>query len=158
MLMKLGNISTPDFYKVLFPALLVLVLSLGATTGSGQAPSQGIVRPFAGAKFAPGDDIKCLSEVLENGDPATGPSTFLLKAPPKCVVPAHFHTAEEQLIVVSGEVSTGMDGMSDTSLGPGGFAMMPGNKPHWFSCVSKTDCLMFVTFDQKYDITWVKRK
>jgi quercetin dioxygenase-like cupin family protein len=158
MLMKLGSISRPGFDKVLFPALLALVLSLGAIAGSGQAPSQGIVRPLAAAKFAPGDDIQCLYDLLENGDPATGPSTFLLKAPPKCVVPPHFHTAEEQLIVVSGDVSTGMEGMLDTVLGSGGFAMMPGKKPHWFSCVSKTECLMFVTFDRTYDITWIKQK
>jgi quercetin dioxygenase-like cupin family protein len=158
MFMKLGSKSRPGFGKVLFPALLVLVLLLGFRDSSGQAPSQGIVRPLARAKFAPGDDVKCLSDVLENGDPATGPSTFLLKAPPKCLVPPHFHSAEEQLIVVSGEVSTGMDGMPDTVLGSGGFAMMPGNKPHWFSCVGKAECLMFVTFDRKYDITWVKQK
>jgi quercetin dioxygenase-like cupin family protein len=156
--MKLGSIFRPGFDKVLFPVLLVLALSLGAIAGSGQAPSEGTVRPLAAAKFAPGDDIRCLYDLLENGDPATGPSTFLLKAPPKCAVPPHFHTAEEQLIVVSGEVSTGMEGMSDTILGSGGFAMMPGKKPHWFSCVSKIECLMFVTFDRTYDITWVKQK
>jgi quercetin dioxygenase-like cupin family protein len=78
---------------------------------------------------------------------------ILLEAAPGCVVPPHFHTAEEQLIAVRGEVSTGMEEMSATLLGPGGFAMMPGKKTHWFTCVSKTECLMFVTFDQKYDIT-----
>ncbi len=106
----------------------------------------------------PDDDVKCLSSVVENGDPATGASTILLKATPGCVVPPHFHTAEEQLLVVRGQVSTGMEGMSTTVLVAGGFAMMPGKKPHWFTCASKTECLLFVTFDQKYDITWVKRK
>jgi len=32
-------------------------------------------------------------------------------------VPAHYHTAEEQLLIVRGEVSTGMEGMADTLLG-----------------------------------------
>jgi hypothetical protein len=37
---------------------------------------------------------------LETGDPLTGPSTWILKARPGCVVAWHSHTAEEQLIVV----------------------------------------------------------
>jgi quercetin dioxygenase-like cupin family protein len=81
-----------------------------------------------------------------------------MKATPKCVVPPHYHTAEEQLIIVKGEVSTGMEGMADTVLGPGGFAMMPSKAPHWFTCTAKEECLMFVTFDQAYDIVWLKPK
>lgn len=126
--------------------------------GSAQAPHQGMVRTLAEAKFTADDDLKCLSDVLENGDPATGPSTFLLKAAPNCVVPPHYHTAEEQLIVVQGQVSAGMDGVAPATLGPGGFAMMPGKDTHWFTCTSKEDCVMFVTFDRTYDIVWVKDK
>ena len=60
--------------------------------------------------------------------------------------------------MVRGEVLTGMEGMSETVLGPGGFAMMPGKAVHWFTCTSKDACLMFVTFDRTYDIVWVKEK
>jgi quercetin dioxygenase-like cupin family protein len=119
-----------------------MVVLFAVMVGSAQAPSGAVVRPLAGTKFAGDGDLKCLSSVLENGDPAAGASTILLKAAPGCVVPPHFHTAEEQLIVVRGEVSTGMEGMSATVLGPGGFAMMPGKKTHWFTCASKTECLM----------------
>jgi quercetin dioxygenase-like cupin family protein len=154
--MKIPTTGTADAVRILHPTIIVLLLSVSATLA--QAPSPGVIQPLAGAKFSADDDVKCLSDVLENGEPNTGPSTILLKAAPGCVVPPHFHTAEEQLIVVRGEVSTGMDGMADTVLRTGGFAMMPGKKTHWFTCESKTECLMFVTFDQKYDITWVKRK
>jgi len=44
---------------------------------------------------------------------------------------------------VKGYVSTGMEGMKDTVLGPGGFAMMPSKAPHWFTCTAKEECLMF---------------
>jgi hypothetical protein len=63
---------------------------------------------------------------------------------------------EEQLIIVKGNVSTGMQGMQDTVLGPGGFAMMPSKQPHWFTCTAKEECLMFVSFDRPYDIVWLK--
>jgi quercetin dioxygenase-like cupin family protein len=140
----------------LFLGCLCLLL---AVTLSAQAPESsakgGIVRQLADVKFPPGDGPDCLQFFLENGDMKTGPSTAIMKAAPKCVVPPHYHTAEEQLIIVKGYVSTGMEGMKDTVLGPGGFAMMP-SKAHWFTCTAKEECLMFVTFDRAYDIVWLK--
>ncbi len=106
-------------------------------------------------KFEPDDDVKCLFSAVETGNPATGPSTIILKAPPNCLVPWHYHTAVEQLIVTEGSVRTEMDGMAAHSLGPGGFATMPGKVKHQFSCQSKTACVMFVSFDRTYDIFWV---
>jgi len=125
---------------------------------SAQAPNHGIVKRYSELKLPPDDDVKCLRFELENGDPNTGPSTGIMKAPPNCVVPPHYHTAEEQLMIVRGNVSTGMEGMSDVILGPGGFAMMPGKRAHWFTCTGKEECVMFVTFDRAYDIVWVKDK
>ena len=143
----------------LFLASLCLLL---AVTLSAQAPGSGgkagIVRRLADVKFPPGEGPDCLQFFLENGDMKTGSSTAIMKAAPKCVVPPHYHTAEEQLIIVKGYVSTGMEGMKDTVLGPGGFAMMPSKAPHWFTCTAKEECLMFVTFDRAYDIVWLKPK
>jgi quercetin dioxygenase-like cupin family protein len=142
-------------------AILTLAIAGGArlaaqTATPASAAKHGIVRRMADVKFAPDDDVKCLNGVVENGDPATGPSTFVLKATSGCVVAPHYHTAEEQLIVVRGDVLTGMHGMKETLLEPGGFAMMPGKETHWFTCMSKEGCLMFVTFDRTYDIVWVQ--
>ena len=122
-----------------------------------RAQSSGVARSLAEVKFAPDDDVKCLSSAVETGDPVTGPSTIILKAPPHCLIPWHYHTAQEQLIVIQGRVPTEMEGMAKMDLGPGGFAMMPGKAKHQFSCESKTPCIMFVMFDRKYDIFWVKK-
>lgn len=135
-----------------------VVLAL-AVTAYAQMPKKGIVRPYAEVKFPKDDERpKCLQFFLENGDMEKGPSTAIMKAAPNCVVAPHYHTAEEQLIIVRGEVSTGMEGMGDTILGAGGFAMMPSKQVHWFSCTAKEECVMFVTFDRPYDIVWVKDK
>jgi len=141
-------------------AVLIASISLVAVAISAappQTPLPGMVKPVSGVKFLPDDDVKCLQFVLETGNLETGPSTAIMKAAPGCVVPPHYHTAVEQLMIVRGEVSTGMEGMPDTNLGPGGFAMMPGKRVHWFTCSAKADCLMFVTFDRAYDIVWVKK-
>ena len=129
-----------------------------ALTGSAEAPKTGFARPLADVQFPQGDHPDCLQFSIENGDLKTGPSTAIMKAAPNCVVPAHYHTAEEQLLIVRGEVSTGMRGLADTVLGPGGFAMMASKQVHWFTCTAKEECLMFVTFNRAYDIVWVKDK
>ena len=96
--------------------ILLLTVTLSAQ-GPESGPKPGIVRQLADVKFPAGDGPDCLQFVLENGDLKTGPSTVIMKAAPKCVVPPHYHTAEEQLIIVKGNVSTGMQGMQDAVLG-----------------------------------------
>jgi len=152
---KITAISEKTKKMLLYLATVAILLAAVASS-LAQAPHHGIVTPLSSAKLASDGQPACLKSALENGNPDAGPSTFLLEAAPGCVVPAHSHTAEEQLIVVRGDVLTGMDGMSDQTLGPGGFAMMPGKAMHWFTCQSKSPCLMFVTFDRTYDITWAK--
>lgn len=154
--MKKMNAISGKTTKMLFLLAPLAMVVAASAVPSAQAPHQGVVTPLASAKLESDGQPACLKGALENGDPDTGPSTFLLEAAPGCEVPAHYHTAEEQLMVVRGDVSTGMDGMSDQTLGPGGFAMMRGKAMHWFSCQSKGACLMFVTFNAKYDIVWAK--
>jgi len=114
------------------------------------------VKPFAAVRFAPDPDVACLLSALETGNPASGASTWILKAPVGCLVPWHSHTAQEQLIVVAGEVVAEMSGHPPTLLGPGGFAMMAGHMAHQFTCQGRDGCVMFVTFDRAYDIKWEK--
>ena len=121
----------------------------------GAQTAHRAVTPLKDAPFVQDEDVKCLKSALENGDPDTGPSSFLLKAPPGCRVAAHYHTAEEQLIVIQGSVLTGMKGMRSVTLTAGGFAVMPSKAIHSFSCIGTDPCLMVVTFDRKYDIVWV---
>ena len=132
---------------------LALAITMVALTPMSE---HGVARPLSAVKFEQDQDVKCLTFSLEDGDPQTGPSTHILRAQPKCVVPWHYHTAIEQLFVIRGSVLTEMDGMTPTNLGPGGFAMMPSKGHHQFSCSSSDECLMFVSFDRPYDIFWVK--
>ena len=145
-------------FKAACAMLLVLtfaILSSPARPAAAAGTATHRITPLKDAPFAQDDDVKCLQGALENGNPETGPSTFLLKAPPGCQVAPHLHTAEEQLIVIRGSVTTGMQGMRDVALTAGGVAVMPGKAVHWFSCSGKDSCLMAVTFNQKYDIVWV---
>ncbi len=148
-------ISRKAGVSLVWVAALAVVLA-GAAISQGQASHPGVVIPLAAAKLVIDGEPECLRVAREAGDPDTGPSTFLLEAAPRCLTPAHYHTAIEQFFVVRGDVLTGMDGMSDQLLGPGSFAMMPSKAMHWFTCKAELPCLMFVTFDRKYDIVWAK--
>jgi mannose-6-phosphate isomerase-like protein (cupin superfamily) len=138
----------------LFTSLL-LVTSSASALRAQSLPRHAVI-PLSEARFVPDEDVKCLLYALESGDPETGPSTLALKAPPGCVVPWHYHTAQEELFVVQGETLTEMEGMHPTTLGPGGFAFMGSQEKHQFTCAGKSECVLFVTFDRKYDIYWVK--
>jgi quercetin dioxygenase-like cupin family protein len=144
----------------LISALLGACMAAAASAADASAaPStmQGTLRPLDVAQFQPDDDVKCLSDVLEAGDPARGPSTILLKATPGCVVPWHYHTSGEQVVVIRGRLKMEMTGHSATSMGPGGFAAMPGKMAHQFVCTGKRECLLTVMFDGAYDIFWLSR-
>jgi len=155
--MKNTNVSAnPLQSRFLRNGLLGLTFFAVAASLSSQEQHHGVVRPLADVKFAPDDDVKCLDSTLESGDPAKGASTFILRAGSNCKVPLHYHTAEEQLFVVRGDLETGMEGVTPRVLHAGGFAMMPSKEKHWFNCKSKAGCLMFVAFDRVYDIFWVK--
>jgi quercetin dioxygenase-like cupin family protein len=142
-----------------FPWRLCLAANLAVlfllATAFAQTAKPGVVVPLSKVKFT-ADDPKCLTSATENGDPDSGPSTIIIKSSPKCEVPWHYHTAEEQLIVAQGNVRTEMEGMPAATLKTGGFAMMRSQVKHRFSCESKTECILFVTFDRKYDIVWIK--
>jgi mannose-6-phosphate isomerase-like protein (cupin superfamily) len=141
-----------------------LTMLLGfAVTGilmavSAKTSDDGIVRSLPQVRFEQDEDVKCLKSSLESGDPRTGPSTYILRAPNKCIVPWHYHTAEEQLVVIRGSVLREMVGMPSSTLGAGGFALMPSKKHHQFSCRSDSDCLMIVIFDRPYEIFWLETR
>jgi quercetin dioxygenase-like cupin family protein len=135
-------------------AACLAVFISGATLAEDTAT--GTIKPLLSVKFSPDSDVKCLLSAVETGDPTAGRSTLILKASPGCVVPWHFHTAEEQLIIISGTVLAEMTHHQPTRLRPGGFAMMGGHTPHQFTCQGKSACLMIVAFDRAYDIFWGK--
>ena len=144
--MRFSRLVVLGLATVTFPALTALV------------QAQHSITPLAKVKFVPDDDVKCLSYALESGDPDKGASTIILKAPPRCLVRWHFHTAVEGLMVVRGQVLTEMEGVPATTLGAGGFATMSSGAKHQFACTGTSECILFVTFDRIYDIHWVDQK
>ena len=71
------------------------------------------------------------------GDPGkAAPYTIRLKFPANYAIPAHSHPTDEHVVVTAGSLSLGMgDTMTkaagNTTLGAGGFALMPAGMSHF---------------------------
>src|SRR6186997_1322087 len=109
----------------------VAILSGGAL-GVMRAQGQHVIQAEKKAQWGtappmlpPGAQIAVLA-----GDPGKpAPYTIRLKFPANYAIPAHSHPMDENVAVVSGALIMGMgtklDKTAGTSLGVGGFALMP---------------------------------
>lgn len=139
------------------PWTIAIVGLISSSTLVADGRNGGVTRDFAQVKLEHDSDVKCLSYALETGNPETGPSTHILEFPKGCRFPWHYHTAQEQMLIVDGTVLVEMASENPASLGPGGFAMMPSKEPHQFTCNSARKCRVFATFSATYDIFWGKK-
>jgi quercetin dioxygenase-like cupin family protein len=132
-----------------------LVLAALACTLIARADDMVVLRKMAENKFAPMAGLpQCVSMAVESGDPSKGPSVIVFKGPAGCLIPWHWHTPTEQVMIVTGSAKLQMkDGGKTAVLGPGGYAMMPSKHVHQFTCASA--CSAFVISDAAFDIHYV---
>ena len=135
--------------KPLSLAIPVLLASLGA-----HADDAAVARKMDDNKFValPGFPA-CVTQAVQSGDPGKGASVILFKGTKNCTIPWHWHTPNEQVMLVSGTARAEMKGGANTVIGPGGFAYMPSKHVHQFSCVKA--CVGFVSGDGAFDMHYV---
>ena len=95
----------------------------------------------------------CTTGAVLNGDPGKGSSIILAKVKSGCVIPWHWHTPNEHLMLVSGSARAEMKDGPSITLKAGGFALMPTKHVHRFTCTSS--CLMYIYSDAAFDIHYV---
>jgi quercetin dioxygenase-like cupin family protein len=95
----------------------------------------------------------CSEGAVVDGDPSKGPSIVLAKLRAGCVFPWHWHTATENLMLVSGTAHVQASDGPDMPLTAGGFASMPSKHVHKFRC--DTDCTLYVHSDAAFDMHYV---
>ena len=133
--------------RMIVLGVIATVAVLGAAA-AGQAPH--VMATLNDAKWGPappmlpsGAQIAVLS-----GDPSkAAPFAVRLKFPANYDIPAHSHPGDENVAVVSGELSIGMgtklDRKSATALRPGSYALMPAGMNHFAFTKSETTILLF---------------
>jgi len=114
----------------------------------------GVLRKLSENKFTPTPGLpSCIPGAVQSGDPSKGPSVIAFKGAAGCLIPWHWHTPTEQVMIVSGSMKLEMKGGRSATLGPGGFAMLPSKHVHQARCISA--CSGFVHSDAAFDIHYV---
>ncbi|MEO5820410.1 MAG: cupin domain-containing protein [Vicinamibacteraceae bacterium] len=131
---------------------LLLVVSVSA---AAQAPGGGAVgRNLADMTFGPVPGMPtCAAGAVQTGDPSQGATIILAKIAAGCVIPWHWHTPSEHLILASGVARLEMKDGAPFTLRAGGFALMPTKHVHQFTC--QQACMLYVYSDGAFDIHYV---
>jgi quercetin dioxygenase-like cupin family protein len=95
----------------------------------------------------------CMTLSAQRGDPTKGAAVLLLKFTSGCVVPWHWHTANENLMVVSGKAKGEMKPGGAHMLTAGDYLFLAGKQVHQFTCISS--CVVFDVIDGAFDIHYV---
>lgn len=140
--------------KLLCSTFALLLLVAGAA--SGQEMTQHSGQNVSDMKLGniPGLPT-CAVGSVQSGDPTNGPSFILAKAPAGCVIPWHWHTPNERLMIVSGSARLEMKDGKALTLRAGGFALLPTREVHQFRCL--TECMLYVHSDVAFDIHYVDK-
>jgi glyoxylate utilization-related uncharacterized protein len=83
-------------------------------------------------------------------DPKTGAIELFARYPAGHVFPAHWHTANERLVLIEGRMSI-EDSDAQRLIEPGGYAYLPSHEVQRMTCVSETRCSFYVFWDAPLD-------
>lgn len=92
----------------------------------------------------------CAIAVL-HGDPAKPNADIFFKVPAGAVIPEHWHTSAERMVLVAGEMTVTYDGQAPTTLKPGTYAYGPPKASHSATCGQRGPCVLFIAFELPVD-------
>jgi quercetin dioxygenase-like cupin family protein len=92
----------------------------------------------------------CTIAVL-HGDPAEKNADIFFKVPAKSVIPRHWHTSAERMVLVSGELHLTYDDQETMVLRPGAYVYGPPKLPHEGRCAAGDPCILFIAFELPVD-------
>ncbi len=141
----------------LFTVLSVAVLALVGAWALAQAPApeKALAQSALDTQLQWGPcpafmPAGCGLAVL-HGDPAKANADVFLKMPAKAVLPDHWHTSAERMILVAGELHVQYKGQPKTVLTPGMYAYGPAKLPHSATCAGNAPCVLFIAFESAVD-------
>jgi quercetin dioxygenase-like cupin family protein len=131
-----------------------MLLAFAAMVAAQDMGSMPMVQSPAKAKFGPLPNIPaCAKGAGLHGDPMQGAFVLLIKTTAGCTVPRHWHTANEQVGLVSGSAALSMPNEKAQAMTAGSYVYLPSKNQHSFTC--KTACMFYLAGDEKFDIHYV---
>ena len=86
-----------------------------------------------------------------HGDPAKANTDVFFKVPGNFVIPNHWHTSAERMVLVSGALQVTYEGQPAASLKPGMYAYGPAGARHEAVCAAGDPCVLFIAFEGPID-------
>ena len=99
--------------------------------------------------------IPGIKSAVVTGDMAKGPSRFFLTYPVGFTSPAHHHTPDHYVTLVSGSLTLTVDG-KDTKLMPGSFFALTNKAVHVAKVEGDQPAVMFIQADGPWDVVMEK--
>ncbi len=95
----------------------------------------------------------CMTLAAQHGDPMKGPAILLIKFTSGCEIPWHWHTADENLMMVSGKGKAEMKSGGSHPMAMGDYIYLAGKETHRFICSSS--CVLFDMIGGAFDVHYV---
>jgi quercetin dioxygenase-like cupin family protein len=133
-------------------ALFTLLASFGAQADTSER-ALALAAKDAQIKWGPCPEFMpkgCQLAVL-HGDPGKPNADVFLRIPAGSIIPNHWHTSAERMILVAGELQVAYQGQPMTTLRPGMYAYGPAKHPHSASCATGEACVLFIAFESPVD-------
>lgn len=92
-----------------------------------------------------------------HGDPAKANLDVFFRVPAKAVIPLHWHTSAERMILITGELHVTYEGQKTAVLKPGTYAYGPAKRSHHAVCAGETPCVLFIAFETPLDAVPVQK-
>lgn len=86
-----------------------------------------------------------------HGDPSKDNVDVFFKVPAQSMIPLHWHTSAERMVLVAGELHVTYDGQQTAVLRPGTYAYGPAKRPHSGYCASAGPCILFIALESPLD-------
>jgi quercetin dioxygenase-like cupin family protein len=94
--------------------------------------------------------VGCEIAVVQ-GDPADDNADLFFKLAPDSLVPHHWHSSAERMVLLTGEMHVDYDGQDPVVLTPGTYAFGPAGLGHETYCAPGGDCVLFIAFETAVD-------
>jgi quercetin dioxygenase-like cupin family protein len=151
--LKIGARHAKAFLCGSLVSILILVSSLAAAEEPKRL--KALFFTFEDAQLEWGPCPKFFPDGCEiailQGNPAEENADIFFKVPPKSVLPRHWHTSAERMVLLSGELHLTFDGQETAVLSPGTYAYGPAKLPHKGFCAAGDPCVLFIAFEQPVD-------
>jgi quercetin dioxygenase-like cupin family protein len=133
--------------------LVILVFGIAISASAQEDKSTYVAAATTKFQNFPGLP-QCTMASVQRGNPDKGNALLLAKVETKCLIPWHWHTPSESLMMVSGRAKLEMKDGATITLRAGDYILLMAKHVHQFTCEST--CTFFdQTGDAPFDIHYV---